>query len=745
MAVRWFRPLAQVQSAGLSACDSKVFPGRCAVTGWNAELGAASAGAGAVTLLAGTSFCISASNGDIVPLLPHGLFFRDTRFVAEWVLLLNGRPLESLGLTRGGAYQANFVCRAAGGSGSAERHLLIERRRLLDGGMGETLIVRNYSAVSTKCTIQLTVGADFADLFEVKGGKPQHEERHVVYQNGRALRIESQRPGHRRRTEVEAPGAELAGHAIVYQVEIEPQGTWSTHIWIGPTVDGVKPESDLPEFDRVLASMLPESRQIAWTRQVPVVKTSNKGIAAILRRSRDDLGSLRIFDPSHPDRTVVAAGSPWFMALFGRDSLLTSFMALPLDPSLALGTLNTLASLQGKLSNALQEEEPGKILHEVRFGSKSTLELDDGNVYYGSVDATPLFVILASELVRWGVPRDSIAPILPAVDSALSWIELYGDMDRDGFVEYRRSTVHGLANQGWKDSWDAINFADGTMAEAPLALCEVQGYVYAAYQGRALLARESGDMALAATWTEKAAALKAEFNKKFWIARRGYFALALDSDKNPVDACASNMGHCLWTGIVDDDKAKLVVDRLMSEEMFSGWGVRTLATDMVAYNPASYHNGSVWPHENALIADGLMHYGFCEEAQRIATGILDAADSLDGRLPELLCGFDRGNYPTPIPYPTSCSPQAWASSAPIHLMRVLMGFDPCLPLGGLWLNPQLPSGFGDVKIMNIPLAGSRIAIEVADGCSSVSGLPRTIQLHRGARKPGLGCADTKEE
>ncbi|WP_427017901.1 glycogen debranching N-terminal domain-containing protein [Pseudarthrobacter sp. P1] len=705
------------------------------MAGWNAENGAGSAGAGAVTLLAGTSFCISAANGDMEPARPHGVFFRDTRFVSGWTLAINGSPVESLGNTTTDPFRANFIGRAARTDGLADSHLLIERRRSLYGGVREELTVRNYSGGTAQCSVALTVRADFADLFEVKDGRTRHELGHTARHDGDLLVIESARQGQHRMVTIAAPGATIDSHTITYQVDIAPQGYWSATLTITPSIDGIGPEADIPASERVLSAALPEERLLAWQSHVPTAKLANDAVAKVLQQSREDLGSLRIFDPDHPGRVVVAAGSPWFMALFGRDSLLTSFMTLPLDPSLALGTLQTLADRQGREVNPRSEEEPGRILHEVRFGASTGLALGGGSAYYGSVDATPLFVTLAGELTRWGFQSDVTRSLLPAVDRALDWIRDYGDADGDGFVEYARATDHGLINQGWKDSWDGINFADGTMAAAPIALCEVQGYVYTAYLSRALMAQDAGDADLAAQWGARAAALKEEFNERFWLPERGYFAIALDRNKQPVDSCASNMGHCLWSGIVDDDKAALVAERLMSKEMFTGWGVRTLASNMAAYNPASYHNGSVWPHDNALIAGGLRHYGFVGAAQRIATGLLDAAEAFGGRLPELFCGLDRTAYPVPVPYPASCSPQAWAAATPIHLMRILLGFDPCLSHGGLWLAPKLPAGFGDVRIGNILLAGSRISVEVSGGSVVVGGLPDSIGLHLGTRKP----------
>ena len=469
-----------------------------------------------------------------------------------------------------------------------------------------------------------------------------------------------------------------------------------------------------------------------WVARIPVLQMGNGSIERTLQRSYDDLGALRIEDPDHPDRVVVAAGAPWFMTLFGRDSLWASEMALPVDPSLALGTLQTLADRQGQVLDPMSEEEPGKILHEVRLGVSSGLSLGGKPEYYGSVDATPLFVSVLGAVSRWGFAKETIAALLPNADRALDWVRDYGDRDGDGFVEYGRLNDRGLINQGWKDSWDGINFADGTLAESPIALCEVQAYVYGAYMARPWMAYGTGDMAVGDELTDRAAELKNGSTNSSGCAIAGT-TRSLDKDKRPVDACASNMGHCLWFGLVDEEKAPLVAEKLMSPQMFSGWGVRTLASDMGAYNPASYHNGSVWPHDNAIIAAGLVRYGFVEEAQRFATALLEAAQYSDGRLPELFCGLTRERFSQPVPYPTACSPQALAATAPILLVTSLMRYDAHVSRGGLWLDPVLPEAYGDLHITNAPMAGGRITIDISGSTTSVQGLPEGMVLHRGHR------------
>lgn len=703
---------------------------------WNSENSAMPAGAGAVTLLAGTTFCISAANGDIQPGRPHGIFFRDTRFLSQWTLAVDGRPLEPMGTESVQSYRATHIGRATRGDGVADTHLLVERHRLLDGGIQEEIVVRNFSAQASSCTVEIEVHADFADLLDVKAWRRPPSNVHRSIHSHGALRMESWRRGHHREVTIQAPGARIGENALSYHPQIPAQGQWSTTISITPSIDRIGPESDVTVGEQNFPSSIAEHRMLAWQGHTPVAKVSSASLSRCLEQSHTDLGSLRIFDPRHPGRIVIAAGAPWYMALFGRDSLIASYMALPLDPMLALGTLETLAEFQGRERNPNSEEQPGRILHEVRLGAPSTATVN-GGVYYGSADATPLFVVLAGELVQWGYQHSVLHQLLPSIDAALAWICHEGDIDGDGFVEYQRTSHHGLANQGWKDSWDSISFSNGTLASPPLALCEIQGYVYAAYRSRALIAECLGDESDAQTWRSKAQNLKDAFNDRFWIHEKRYFALALDKNKQKVDACASNMGQCLWSGIVDEDKAQHVVDTLLAEHMFSGWGIRTLSAQMGAYNPASYHNGSVWPHDNALIATGLMRYGFIEEAQAIATSLLEAADHFGGRLPEVFCGFDRKKYPVPVPYPTACSPQAWSSATPLQLIRALLQFDPSIPNRTIWVNPALPESMGSIRVSHLPLAGKRFAMEIYDGQSSISGLPRNIKVQHGSCMPDV--------
>ncbi|MBC6448027.1 amylo-alpha-1,6-glucosidase [Actinokineospora sp. HBU206404] len=672
-------------------------------------------GVGTTTLVDGSTFCQSAMDGDIHPDRPHGLFVCDTRVLSGWRLTLDGQAVESLGTSSQQPFSAEFVGRAAPRGGLADSTLLVVRERSLEGGMREDLVLHNLSGEPAGVAVCLTVEADFADLFEVKEGRVQAQPGVEVEAGADTLTYTWSADDHTMRMALSATGGpQIAAGQISFRAVVPARGRWSTRFTVR-TSSGA---------DAVAS---PASRLYAWQIAIPRIATSDPALATTLRTSAVDLGALQIHDPDHPGRLVVAAGAPWFMALFGRDSLLTSWMALPLDQRLALGTLQTLADHQGTKVDPLTEEEPGRILHEVRLGREAALTLGGGNAYYGTADATPLFVALLGELHRWGLPEADLTALLPAADRALAWVEEYGDRDGDLFVEYQRATDRGLRNQGWKDSFDGVNDAAGRLSVAPIALAEVQAYVFAAYTARARIAAAFGDSATAATCEAKAARLKEAFNDRFWLPEQGWFAIGLDADKRPIDALTSNLGHCLWCGIVEDDKAASVAGHLTGPSMWTGFGVRTLATTMGAYNPMSYHNGSVWPHDSAIAAAGLMRYGFVEEAQKVAKGILDAARHFGGRLPELFCGFDRSEFPSPIPYPTSCSPQAWAAAAPILLAQTLLRFQPDLPDGTVRFAPVLPERMIPLRIESLPLAGFRLTLEVGDE-SSVDGLPDNLTL-----------------
>lgn len=669
-------------------------------------------GDGEVTLLEGTTFCISDLSGDIGTPRASGLFVRDTRMLRTWHLTLRGRRLEPLRVYQDAPYHAAFLLHSPGETTTGTTDVLMTRERFVGEGLREDITLRNAGGTTTRVSLSLEIGADFADLFEVKEGR-DHPVADVLRQpEGSMLTLSMDRHGADFAVIVDAgAGATADSAGTHWDVELTPHGSWSTSIQVVPRVRGRRLEPHhRPGSPAEHAE--PARRHHQFRSKAPRLDSADRALAEVLAQSIDDLATLRIFDPEHPDLPVIAAGAPWFMALFGRDSLITSMMLLPFDSSLALGTLTTLSSHLGVTVDPLTEEQPGRVPHEVRFGPAGTLALGGQNAYFGSADATPLFVVALGELMRWH-PSLVGPDLVAAADRALEWMLTHGDADHDGFIEYSRATDRGLANQGWKDSWDGINFADGTMADAPIALAEVQAYAYAAYVARADIADALGDAEGATPWRERAARLKASFNQAFWLPEKGWYAVGLDRDKRPIDALTSNIGHCLWAQIADADKAERVAAHLMSPQMFNGWGIRTLSTEMGAYNPMSYHNGSVWPHDTAICVAGLARYGHLSAAHDVALGLLDAAHAFGGRLPELFAGFPRTDFPEPVPYPAACAPQAWAAAAPIELISTFLGLRPTPE--GLECHPSVPERLLPMHLRQISCRGGRYDVEVDGG------------------------------
>jgi glycogen debranching enzyme len=700
----------------------------------------ASAVGAMVTLVEGQTFCLSDAIGDVSPDLPHGLFVLDTRVLSRWELRVNGHGLEPLGVEPRTPFSATFAGRAHPPPGRAEADVVLFRRRDIGRGMRECIKVTNHGLAPARIQISLRADADFADLFAVKEHRvePTGARGHELGEDALHFTHVTNvvRPGQVRTKQVTLlleGDPELSPFRARWSIELAPGATWETCVQLSVQLDGspIEPRFRCNGNDE---EAVPYRRMVSWRATLPSVETDSPTLRRAIQRSADDLGALRIFDPEHPELAILAAGAPWFMTVFGRDSLLTAWMTLLADPSLALGVLEILARYQGTRVHDETEEEPGKILHEMRFGASSELSLGGGQAYYGSVDSTPLFVMLLGELRRWDLADTAVQRLLPHADRALAWIAECGDRDGDGYVEYARRSPRGLVNQGWKDSWDAIRFADGRLAEPPIALCEVQAYTYAAYIARSHFANEEGDEHTAVHYRDKARSLRARFNEDFWLDGPGAFALALDADKRPVDAISSNMGHCLWTGIVDPERAASVARHLVSDALFSGWGVRTLSRQMQAYNPVSYHNGSVWPHDNALCIAGLVRYGFVEEAHRLIEAQLDVSAQGGGRLPELFAGFDRREFAVPAAYPTSCSPQAWAAASPLLWLRSLLRLDPWAPRNQLLLQPELPPSIRRLDVEGIRVRDRILRVSVDGDRVEVSGAG-SLEVRQRARHP----------
>ena len=482
---------------------------------------------------------------------------------------------------------------------------------------------------------------------------------------------------------------ELAGQSVPFTFELAPKAQWRLCVDIMPleNLDQVARPLDCNAawFGQPLAPGSPRSTGFPveespsdinpWLAGAPKLVTDDEVLQEAYDQALVDLGALLMDDGS--GRSILAAGLPWFMAIFGRDSLISAYQTLLLGPRLAQDTLAILARYQATAVNDFRDAQPGKIPHEIRRGELSVLDQMPHSRYYGTADATPLFLVLLSEVYRWTGDLEFIKTLLPAARWALEWIDRYGDLDGDGFVEYERRTQHGLRNQGWKDSNDSIVFADGQLASGPIALCEVQGYVYDAKLRLAELLTLTGDEAGGAALRKAAEDLRRRFEDAFWMPEYGFYALALDGRKRRVDSIVSNAGHCLWSGIVAPERAAQIAERLTAPDMFTGWGIRTMSSEMRAYNPISYHNGSVWPHDTCLAAAGLARYGFDREAGTILRGLIDATDHLPRhRLPEVFGGFARRRRGFPPAYPTANAPQAWATGAVVLAVRLLLGAEP---------------------------------------------------------------------
>ncbi len=676
---------------------------------------------GALTVVAGSSFCVSAADGTLDPGAATGYFVQDTRILSRWRVDLVSDQLEPVTAQVVRPHEILLLSRRQPHPTEPATSVLISEERVLSAGLTATFRIRNLAPTPSRVVLRLRVGADFSDVFDVKEG--------VATAGAHTIDLETTASGMRFTCRDHAADSHPATSIVATGEPIVLPGQFLWDVELPPAAERrvtvtVEPDP-LPDVSH---SGEPEPDH-AWRATRLLVDSAEASLVDSVDRTMADIASLRLFDPRHPDRPVIAAGAPWFMALFGRDALLASWMVLPYDQALAVGSLAALAEAQGTRNDPQTEEQPGRILHELRFGRRVSLTLGGKHRYFGTADATPLFVMLLAELARWGASPDAVAEFLPAADRALDWILEYGDADGDGFVEYEQVAPHGLRNQGWKDSGDAICFADGELAASPIALCEVQAYCYGAFRARAYLARQFGDGA-ADDWDKRADALQQSFEEAFWLPERGWYAMALDRDKRPVDALASNMGHALWTGIVSEEHASQVAKLLSGPRMATGWGLRTLGEGSARFNPMSYHNGSVWPHDTAIAAAGLMRYGFVDEATSLMTGLLDAAADFDGRLPELFCGFDRQEFGFPVPYPTACSPQAWASAVPLLVLRTMLRLDPDVPNGRLTVDPAVPAHILPVAVTNLMLGDHRLTIEVERGDCRVSGLPEGVEVVR---------------
>lgn len=663
-----------------------------------------------ISILDGNEFVVCDTRGDVeaTPTDTHGLFRDDTRFLSRWILTINGLRPKVLSTDDLAYFQVRFFLAVATGTVYIDSHLSAQRTRSIGrGGFREEITLTNHAHEPVALAVRIEAASDFADLFEVKDKLEKKGQLSRSVENGH-LRLRYQRDSYRRETLIRSSEpAQIEEQALSFSVTLPPHGQWSTCLdvrAINPSrpedARRIQEESGRPVSARPARQDLEEDLN-SWIARAPKLHSSSTSLEQTYRRSLIDLAALRFHNQVIPG-VMPAAGLPWFMTIFGRDSLITSYQALPFAPELAANTLRTLALIQGTVVDPFRDEEPGKIAHELRFGEMTAFEERPHSPYYGSADSTMLFLVLLDEYERWSGDRALVLELERAARAAVTWIDAYGDRDGDGFIEYeRRIPKTGMENQCWKDSWDSIAFADGQLAPSPRATCELQGYAYDAKLRTARLAREIwNDPAWAERLEREAAQLKRHFNEVFWIPERKFFALALDGKKRKVDSLTSNIGHLMWSGIAEKEAAEQCMRHLMSDELFSGWGVRTMATTEGSYNPIGYHVGTVWPHDTSIVAAGLRRYGYRREAARLAGGIFDAAALSHNRLPEAYAGYARDVTHYPVEYPTACSPQAWAAGAPLLLLRVILGLE---PYGDhLVTDASVPAQVERLELLDIP-------------------------------------------
>ena len=664
---------------------------------------------GLVKILDGNTFVVSDERGDIEasPTDPTGLFSFDTRFLSTWVLTVNGQRMNPLSVDDLQYFETRFFLVPGTGTVYIDAKLSVIRQRAVGNGFHEQLTILNHDDKRADLTVRLDAACDFADLFEVKDALKKKGTYSARVSSGKLVLGYDRGTFHRATAISASAPARIDKDGLTFKIRIGRHEQWSTQLDVVTQLLGS--EQARHEAQDAKGSQRRMRRNLErWVDDAPRLECDWDPLKATYRRSLVDLAALRFSPLIAGGRSLPAAGLPWFMAMFGRDSILTSLQALPFTSELAATTLRALGDWQGVGMDDFRDEDPGRILHEMRYGEMTAFEERPHSPYYGSVDATPLYMVLLDEYERWTGDRALVREREGEARAALNWIDEYADLQGTGYVWYkRRNEKTGLENQCWKDSWDSISFRDGRLPGFPRATCELQGYAYDAKIRGARLARLVWkDPAFADRLEQEAADLKRRFNRDFWVEDGEYFALALDPDGNQVDALASNNGHLLWSGIVDKSKAKAIAGHLLGPRLFSGWGVRTLAEGEGRYNPIGYHVGTVWPFDNSFIAWGLRQYGFKEDAAVIAAGILDAAEFFEGRLPEAFGGYERTQTMYPVQYPTACSPQAWSTGTPLLLLRTMLGLEP--QGEHLMVDPALPSTIGHLELLDIPGRWGRI-------------------------------------
>ncbi|HLW17813.1 MAG TPA: glycogen debranching N-terminal domain-containing protein [Actinomycetota bacterium] len=662
----------------------------------------------AVNVLEGSTFVVSDVRGDVQESTVAGFFHDDTRYLSRFVLTVNDTKLDPLTAGNINYFSAAFYLTNPDMPGLKARSISVRRARFVGDGLTEEIGIKNHLDTTVTLRVRLLCAIDFADLFEVKSMdlEKQGALRIAPDENRTRLNFDYVNGTFRARAQVRSSSsAEVTDEGFLYQLKLKPREGWTTKIEV------LVHQNDefLAPKHRAFADPEKEGELLfkKWRDEVPQIRAAWDLLHHIYRKSIVDLAALRLrTDFGSDEYWLPAAGLPWFMAIFGRDTIITSYQSLWVGPELVRGALHALAELQGTKIDDFRDEQPGRIPHELRFGELTALGLKPHSPYYGTCDATPLWLVLLSEYWRYTHDDACVHELRESAMAALNWINEFGDADGDGYVEYKTRSTQGLDNQGWKDSGDGITFADGRLAKAPIALAEIQGYVFDAKRRMAELAeRVWKDDELAARLRRESEELAKRFERDFWITSRGgYYALGLDKDKQLIDSKTSNMGHLLWSGIVRPNRAAKVVKQLLGRDMFSGWGIRTLSFDDAAFNPIGYHTGTVWPHDNSIIAEGFARYGFRDEANTIILGMLEAARYTEHRLPEAFAGFAREANAFPVRYPTACSPQAWATAAPFLFLKTLLGIG--VSDDRLVCDPHIPERLGRIFLHGVHAFGS---------------------------------------
>ncbi|SES26235.1 amylo-alpha-1,6-glucosidase [Salipaludibacillus aurantiacus] len=662
-------------------------------------------------------FLLTDENGNIPEDHPYGpgLYTKDTRFLSKFDLKINGEDPILLSSEADKTYYAEMLLtnphmEEEGDVKLWRESVELKRKRFIYGGaLYESLRVKNYNPKQTSFEISLHLDADFKDMFLVRGfqsGKVGKKLETVINDTGLAIQYLGADEV-TRKLDVKwdaVPDRITEKGDVHFSFTLDHGEEKTVSLTMVPEVDGDTPEQlDYKEAFQRLKDSYKE-----WEESSAKVSTNHSQLQRLIDRGLSDLRVL-LTDLGHGKFPV--AGLPWFGVPFGRDSLIAALQMLPFNPEVAKGTLRTMASQQGTKKDSWRDEEPGKIMHEIRFGELANTGQIPFTPYYGTIDATPLFLVLLSEYIKWTGDFELFHELEVNAGEALNWIDHYGDRDGDGFVEYHQESSKGIANQGWKDSGDSIVHRNGDYAETPIALSEVQGYVYHAKESMADIYKQLGFNEKADKLLREAADLKERFETSFWMEDQQFYALALDKEKNQVGTVTSNPGHVLFSGMLDEAKAKSVSDMLVSDKMYTGYGIRTMGTGEAGYNPMSYHNGTVWPHDNSYIILGMSKTNNRKQAAKAMEGLIRSADSFEyDRLPELFCGYEANGKA--VKYPVACSPQAWAAGTPLLFVQSMLGLFPDAMKQTVRINPYLPDGVNDLKVENMKIGNGVLSLLV---------------------------------